>query len=97
MILGTIQSAPANRRQYTIDYSDWLQRGETLVSVVFSIDSGPATIDTVSYSPSATEVRFFLNGGTPGSNYNIFAFATTTFGQQRTDQLAVYVATPGMP
>ena len=95
MILGTINSAPGNRLQYTIDYSDWLQRGETLVSVVFSIDSGPATIDTVSYSPRATETRFFLNGGTPGSNYNIFAFATTTFGQQRTDQLAVNVAAAG--
>ena len=95
MILGTINSAPGNRLQYTIDYSDWLQRGETLVSVVFSIDSGPATIDTVSYNPRATETRFFLNGGTAGSSYNIFAFATTTFGQQRTDQIAVQVQSLG--
>ena len=92
MILGTLQSAPSNRRQYAIDYRGWLQRGETLVSVVFSIDTGPATIDTVSYDPDKVVARFFLNGGTAGTTYNIFAFATTSFGQQRTDQIAVQVS-----
>ena len=97
MILGTIQSAPGNRIQYQIEYRGWLQRGETLVSVVFSIDTGPATIDTVSYSPDLTTARFFLNGGTAGTTYNIFAFATTNFGQQRTDQIAVQVASTVPP
>src|SRR5208282_3532813 len=97
MILGTINSAPSNRIQYTIDYRDWLDRGETLVSVVFSVDFGPAVIDTVSYNPAATEARFFLNGGTAGTSYNIFALATTTFGQQRTDQIAVNVANQSPP
>ena len=97
MILGTINSAASNRIQYSIDYSDWLQRGETLVSVVYSIDVGPATIDTTSLNPSKTESRFFLNGGNAGSTYNIFAFATTNFGQQRTDQIAVQVATVAPP
>ena len=97
MILGTINSAASNRIQYAIDYSDWLQRGETLVSVVYSIDVGPATIDTTSLNPSKTESRFFLNGGNAGSTYNIFAFATTNFGQQRTDQIAVQVASIAPP
>ena len=97
MILGTINSAASNRIQYSIDYSDWLQRGETLVSVVYSIDVGPATIDTTSLNPSKTESRFFLNGGNAGSTYNIFAFATTNFGQQRTDQIAVQVASIAPP
>jgi hypothetical protein len=92
MILGTLNSAPSNRIQYTIDYREWLERGETIVSVVFSIDVGPATIDTVSYNPAMTETRFFLNGGTAGATYNIYAFATTSFSQQRTDQIAVQVA-----
>ena len=92
MILGTINSAPGNRIQYSIDYSDWLDRGETLVSVVFSLSVGPATIDTVSYNPRETEARFFLNGGTAGTTYDIYAFATTTFGQQRTDTIAVQVS-----
>ena len=97
MILGTINSAASNRIQYSIDYSDWLQRGETLVSVVYSIDVGPATIDTTSLNPSKTESRFFLNGGNAGSTYNVFAFATTNFGQQRTDQIAVQVASIAPP
>src|SRR5208282_5825467 len=97
MLLGTLNSAPSNRLQYTIDYREWLDRGETLVSVVFSVDAGTATIDTVSYNPPATEVRFFLNGGAASVDYSIFAFATTSFGQQRTDQIAVNVANQSPP
>ena len=93
MIIGTIQSAASNRLQYSISYRGWLQRGEVLTSVVYSIDVGPATIDTTSLSPDKTEARFFLNGGIAGATYNIFAFATTNFSEQRTDQIVVQVAT----
>ena len=92
MILGTINSAPGNRLQYTIDYSQFLQKGETLESVSFSVSSGSATIDTISYDPKKTEVRFFLNGGDASSTYNIISIATTTFGQQQTDQIIVQVS-----
>jgi len=91
-MLGTINSAPGNRLQYTIDYSDFLEKGETLVSVTFSVSSGSATIDTISYNPAKNEVQFFLNGGDASSTYYILAFATTTFSQEQTDQINVQVS-----
>ena len=95
MILGTINSAAGNILQYAIDYSQWLQEGETLVNVTFAVDAGPVTITNISYSPDKKEVRFFVNGGTSGTDYNILPTAATSFGQQRTDTIAVNVAAAG--
>jgi hypothetical protein len=97
MLLGTINSAAGNRIQYAIDYSEWLERGETIVAVTFSVDQGGATIDTVTYFLDLHGVRFFLNGGTAGDSYNIYSYATTSLGQQRIDQIAVNMAVAGAP
>jgi hypothetical protein len=94
-LLGVLNSAAGNKLQYGIDYRSWLQRGEVLTSVTFVVDTPPATITNVSYSPDETECRFFVNGGTAGVNYNILATATTNFGEQRTDTIAVNVAAAG--
>ena len=94
-LLGVLNSAAGNVLQYSIDYSGWLQKGEVLTGVTFVVDTPPATVTGTSYSPDEREVRFFVNGGTGGVSYNILATATTNFGEQRTDTIAVNVAAAG--
>ena len=95
MLLGTIIQSVGAELQNSIDYRYWLQKGETLAAVVFTVDAGTATITGVTYSPDQKEVDFFLNGGTIGDQFNIIAEATTTFGQVRYDHIQVYVETNG--
>ena len=97
MTLGTINFAASNILQYQIDYRLWLQKGETLTSVSFVVDAGNATITKITYSPDQKEVLFFVNGATvvAGVDFNILATAITSFGQQRTDTIAVNVAAAG--
>src|SRR5208282_5823159 len=95
MLLGTIIQQVESSIQHSIEYRQWLARGETLASVTFTVDAGTATISNVSYSPTKTEVDFFLNDGTLGDQFNVIACATTSFGQVRYDQIQVYIETNG--
>ena len=95
MLLGTIIQQVESSIQHAIDYSFWLQKGETLANVTFTVDAGTATVSNVSYTPDRTEVRFFLDGGSFGDQFNIIAEATTSFGQVRYDHIQVYVETNG--
>src|SRR5208282_5021233 len=95
MLLGTIIQQVEASIQHAIDYRQWLQTGETLESVTFTIDAGMATVSNVSYSPAKTQVDFFLNDGTLGDQFNVIACATTSFGQVRYDHIQVYVETNG--
>ena len=95
MLLGTIIQQVESSIQHAIDYSFWLQKGETLANVTFTVDAGTATVSNVSYTPDRTEARFFLDGGSLGDQFNIIAEATTSFGQIRYDHIQVYVETNG--
>ena len=95
MLLGTIIQQVESSIQHAIDYSFWLQKGETLANVTFTVDAGTATVSNVSYTPDRTEARFFLDGGSLGDQFNIIAEATTSFGQVRYDHIQVYVETNG--
>ena len=92
IISETAPMAGANRIQFTIDYSQWLKKGETLTSVVFTVSGLPATVDTITYNPEKTAVQFFLNNNNATASYTIAVLAITTFTQQRTDQVLVDVA-----
>ena len=93
MQLGTIIQSVEASIQHAIDYRSWLQKGETLKNVSFTVDAGTATITDVTYSPDNTLVDFFLNGGTLNDQFNIIACATTSFGQVRYDHIQVFVET----
>src|ERR1700693_4443097 len=97
MLLGSIIQEVGDSLQQTIDYSQWLDEGEILTGVSFTVDSGTATISNVTYSPNKLRVQFLLNGGTLGDSFNVIAIAQTSMGQQRTDTIGVCVETNGGP
>src|SRR5271166_912589 len=97
MLIGTVIQEVGNKIEHSIDYSQWLAQGETLESVTFVIDSGSATIGSVSYLKDYKGVKFLLQGGNLGDQFNVIATANTSLGQIRTDHIAVSVQTNGGP
>lgn len=91
MLLGTKFKAPLDVKRYVIDYTDWLDTGETLVSVVFTPDSG---ITITGDAVSGASAVFFVNGGVAGTTYNLDVQVTTTVGQVKDDHVVFEVVAP---
>ncbi len=96
-VLGHIDQKVGDSIQHEIDYSEWLRQGEILTSVFFTVDAGAATVTNITYFLNYKAVRFLLNGGNLGDQFNVIAFATTNFGQGRYDSINVGVQTNGGP
>jgi len=77
--------AASERKRYQISYSDWLDTGETVVSVVFSVNkiTTPAlVIDGVMNTPDGLGVQYYTSGGVDGVDYIVTATLTTSIGPQ---------------
>lgn len=93
MLLGTKTKTPNDVKRYTIDYSDWLDTGETISTVVFTPDSG-MTITGDAVAGDGLSVVFFANGGDEGSTYNVDVTVTTSVGQTKDDHVEFVVVAP---
>lgn len=85
MALKRYIKAAAERKRYQIDYSNWLDTGETVASVVFSIDKvtvPPLVVDGVANTPDGVGVQYYVSGGVDGTNYVVTATLTTSTGPQ---------------
>lgn len=89
-ILGSWQQTPIERKRYRIDYSDWLQAGETLDSIVFTtLPSGvlnPAVVDAYAIDVDRAHVTCFVSGGDDATTHRIHMLAITTLGQHKEDE-----------
>lgn len=90
MKLARFTKAPNERKRYTIDYSDWLDTGETVSTVTFSVTPSTTNIlqvDAYSIASPATSVVFFVNDGADGTTYTLEISITTSGGQVKEDQV----------
>jgi hypothetical protein len=88
MKLGNFIKSPVERKRYEIDYSDWLDTGETLSTVTFAVtpvETSGLTINGNSIPSPSTSVYFYANAGVAGSNYVVDVQATTSGGQIKED------------
>jgi hypothetical protein len=91
MKLGRFTKTPAERKRYAIDYSQWLDSGETVVSKVFAVSpTGALQVDASSISSDGKTVVFFVYGGNSGVTYTVDIKTTTSVGQTKED--VVYFA-----
>ncbi len=97
MLVGRYKQLVGMRQRFVIDYRDWLATGEVLTSVVCTVDSGTATVDTITLANDEKSVSFFLDGGTLGDQFNVIVEADTSFTQRRYDTIEVFVETNGGP
>lgn len=90
--------ASGERKRYSIDYSEWLDTGETLTDVVFSVlnnsVSTPLVIDDVAVEPDDTGVQYYVSGGVDNTQYEVRATATTSGVQTKIDDLLFVIREP---
>ena len=92
MKLAKYQKTPAERKRYTLDYTDWLDTGETVSAVVFAVDpTGVLFIDSYSIVGSGRQVVFYANAGATGVSYTADVRITTSTGQIKEDQIVFVV------
>lgn len=82
---------PNERKRYTIEYSDWLDTGETIDAVEFTIEeeitTPPFEITDDDIDVGGTLIAFFAEGGIDGSSYKVIVKVTTSNGQVKEDHI----------
>lgn len=89
---------PGSTLDYTVDWTDWLESGETIDSVTWDVPAGltQATAPTGWSEPDPDHKRtVWLSGGTAGTDYSVGCQITTTAasitGAYRVDERSVTV------
>ena len=98
MPLTKYVKAEGERKRYSIDYSEWLDTGETLLGVIFTVPDNsmttPLVVDDVMVEPDATGVQYYVSGGVDGANYEVVATATTSGAQVKEDSILFTIREP---
>lgn len=78
----------SDKKRYTIDYEDWLDTTETLSTVTFAVDAGPATITSSAISSDSKSVSFIIHGAVSTTTpFNVYVQATSSAGQIKNDHI----------
>jgi hypothetical protein len=97
MILGKYFKVPIDNKRYTVDYSDWLDLGETVASITYSVlpqDSSPVFINQNVLNTPLTGGILYAGGGVPGTTYIAYVTMITSGGQTREDTIQYTVKAP---
>lgn len=93
MKLGKYRLDSADRKRYVVNYADWLNEGETIVSSDFtgSVPADNFFVDGWFVDPNGVEVIFFVSGGVNGTSYDVTFTTTTTLAQIKQDYVTFVV------
>ena len=61
------KKTPAEVKRYIINYTDWLDTGETITGMVFSVANAttpPLVVDSHLIAADGKSVSYFISGGT---------------------------------
>lgn len=100
MLLGNIIQAVGDTRLWSVDYRQWLQSGEVLISATFTKDVGSAVLAPSVFGTRNvldTRALFILTDNAVGDQFNAIITVTTNFGQTRTDHIAASIQVNGGP
>lgn len=98
MALARYVKAAGETKRYSIDYADWLDTGEVLTNVAFSVLNNtvvtPLVVGSLAFEPGNLAIQFLVSGGVDGIAYEVIATATTTGAQIKKDALVYTVREP---
>jgi len=100
MAIAKYFKAATDRKRYQIDYTDWLDTGELVTNVAFSITDNTAApvlvVDNIAVLPTGLGVQYYVSGGIDGVTYEIVAVLTTNTSpsQIKTDEILVTIREP---
>lgn len=85
MILSTYTKQPADTLDYDVDYTEWLDAGDTLISAVTSVDVVGLTVAAPMIVGS--KVKLWVSSGTHGTTYKVTLTVTTEHGRIKQDEV----------
>lgn len=93
MMLAKFRQDTADRKRYVINYADWLNTGEKVLStdVTGSVPEDNFYVDGYTVSGDGLEVYFFVSGGSDRESYDVTLTTTTTLGQIKQDYVTFVV------
>jgi len=99
MAIAKYVKAASDRKRYQIDYTDWLDTGEQVTSVTFTIEDNAASpvlvIDDIQVLPTGLGVQYYISGGVDGTTYRILPNLTTNTGPQtKLDEVFITIREP---
>lgn len=98
MAIAKYVKAATDRKRYQIDYTEWLDTGEQVSSVAFTVPintTPPLVVDDIMVLPTGLGVQYYVSGGVDGNTYRVLADLTTNQGPQlKLDEIFVTVREP---
>lgn len=99
MAIAKYVKAASDRKRYQIDYTDWLDTGEAVSGVVFSVEDNAVApvlvVDDIMVLPTGLGVQYYISGGINGKTYRVLPNLTTTQGPQtKLDEIFVTIREP---
>jgi len=74
-----IRKDPESVMDYFVDYSTFLESGDSIASQITTVDSG-ITLDSSAIESGNKKIKHILSGGTAGTNYDVKIEAQTSDG-----------------
>ena len=88
-MMQAFEKDPNATLDYVVDWSKWLQQGETISTSSWTVPAGLTQPATPAASNTATTATVWLAGGTAGANYDVSNRITTSAG--RTDDRTIRI------
>lgn len=95
MLLARHIQQVAESKRYYVDCDVWLARGESLVSIVPTVDAGVAICTGAVPDHTGRAFHFVVTGGNLGDQFNVILCQTTSFKQIRFDHVQFNIETNG--
>lgn len=84
----TFQKDPGATLDYSVDWSEFLETGETITASTWTVPSGLTTVTT---SNTDTKATVWLSGGTLGQSYELVNRITTDNVPNRIDERTIVI------
>ena len=94
-VLAKFTKHPEDKKRYIVDYSKWLDEGETIASVYITVVPDTTSDFNVPFNQidnTQTRVSFFVDGGNDGETYSVVIKMTTSAGQVKIDHITFIVS-----
>jgi hypothetical protein len=100
-VLGKFFQTPTEKKQYTLDYSNWLQPGESISGAPTFVAVPPSgyvpvapVVFAATVNPPFNAIIVFISGGDDGISYKCLVTITTSSGQIKEDEFYLNVKAP---
>lgn len=89
-LLGRYKQQPGEKRKRGVDYTKFLESGETIISVMALVSpttASPVVVSSILIDSGAKKFAYFVEGGLTNTDYLVEFTVTTSLGQILEDEI----------